>query len=126
VAKLASKSAAVYALARLYAPAHAWPVALLMSTGLTVGTISTQAVLSLGVITKAQFSVLVCAVALSAVVPTAIAQRILTSHPVLETELEVGPVEPAADVEEDDEVPVHRREHPARDAQQPAAQGPDA
>jgi Kef-type K+ transport system membrane component KefB len=109
-AKLASKSAAVYPLARRYTPTYAWPVALLMSTGLTFGTIASQAGLSLGVITKAQFSVLVCVVALSAVIPTAIAQRMLARNPVLEGEIDtVGP--PPAD---DDEVPGHRRQHPAR------------
>jgi len=123
-AKLGSKSAAVYPLARRYAPTHAWPVALLMSTGLTFGTISAQAGLSLGVITQAQFSVLVCAVALSAVVPTAIAQRMLIRHPVVEAEMETQPTgEPVpetvpgdgtaghygAEPGDDDELPVHRR-----------------
>ena len=76
-AKLVTKTAPIYPLARRYAPANAWPVALLMSTGLTFGTIASQAGLSMGLITQAQFSVLVGVVILSAVVPTAIAQRLL-------------------------------------------------
>lgn len=75
--KLAAKTGSVYPLARRYAGRDAWPVALLMSTGLTFGTIASQAGLSMGVITKTQFSVLVCAVVLSAVLPTALAQRLL-------------------------------------------------
>jgi Kef-type K+ transport system membrane component KefB len=117
-AKLASKSAAVFPLARRYAPAHAWPVALLMSTGLTFGTIASQAGLTLGVITKAQFSVLICAIALSAVVPTAIAQRMLARHPVLEAETDNVPIwadAPVVTSAGDDEV-AGRRPDPRIDA----------
>jgi Kef-type K+ transport system membrane component KefB len=113
-AKLASKSAAVFPLARRYAPTHAWPVALLMSTGLTFGTIASQAGLSMGVITKAQFSVLICAIALSAVVPTAIAQRMLIRHPVLEMEEDAETTRTSALVVTsagDDEVPARRLDH---------------
>jgi hypothetical protein len=109
--KLVSKSAAVFPLARKYAPAHAWPVALLMSTGLTFGTIASQAGLSMGVITKAQFSVLICAIALSAVVPTAVAQRMLVRHPVVEAEADELSIEgdaPVAVAAGDDEVPTRR------------------
>jgi Kef-type K+ transport system membrane component KefB len=76
-AKLVTKTVPIYPLARRYAPEQAWPVALLMSTGLTFGTIASQAGLSMGVITQSQFSVLVGVVILSAVVPTAVAQRLL-------------------------------------------------
>jgi Kef-type K+ transport system membrane component KefB len=113
-AKLASKSAAVFPLARRYAPTHAWPVALLMSTGLTFGTIASQAGLSMGVITKAQFSVLICAIALSAVVPTAIAQRMLIRHPVLEMEEDAETTRTSALLVTsagDDEVPARRLDH---------------
>jgi len=49
---------------------------LLMSTaGLTFGTISSLYGLSAGIIDKTQFSLLVTVVVLSAVVPTAIAER---------------------------------------------------
>lgn len=78
--KLLAKTAAVYPLARRHARAEAWPLALLMSTGLTFGTIASQAGLSRGVITPEQFSVLVCVILLSAVVPTAIAQHLLAAR----------------------------------------------
>jgi hypothetical protein len=48
---------------------------LLMSTGLTFGTISSLYGLHAGLIDQAQFSVLVTAVVASAVLPTVIAQR---------------------------------------------------
>ena len=46
-----------------------------MSTGLTFGTISSLYGLNAGIIDKTQFSLLVTVVVLSAVVPTAIAER---------------------------------------------------
>jgi hypothetical protein len=46
-----------------------------MSTGLTFGTISSLYGLNAGIINKTQFSLLVSVVVLSAVVPTAIAER---------------------------------------------------
>jgi sodium/hydrogen exchanger family protein len=114
-AKLAAKTGAVYPLARRYAPHAAWPVALLMSTGLTFGTIASQAGLAMGVITRAQFSVLVCVVVLSAVVPTAAAQALLRRRPV--TDLPPAIREPASGYApgagDDDEVPAHRPPAPA-------------
>jgi Kef-type K+ transport system membrane component KefB len=74
-AKLLLKGAAVYPLARRYARPHAGFTTLLMSTGLTFGTISATFGVTAGIIDEAQFSVLVTVVVLSAVVPTAIAQR---------------------------------------------------
>jgi Kef-type K+ transport system membrane component KefB len=112
VAKLGAKTAAVYPLARHYAPARAWPVSLLMSTGLTFGTIASQTGLSLGVITTAQFSVLVCVVVLSAVVPTAVAQYLFRRRPVTADEGLEGAPEPVtayAPPEDDDETPVRAR-----------------
>ena len=50
-------------------------ITLLMSTGLTFGTISAQYGLSMGIIDRTQFSVLVTVVMLTAIVPTIIAQR---------------------------------------------------
>jgi Kef-type K+ transport system membrane component KefB len=73
--KLAAKSAGVYPLARRWSRPHAGFTTLLMSTGLTFGTISATYGYTAGIITRAQFSVLVCVVVLTAVVPTAIAQR---------------------------------------------------
>jgi len=79
--KLAAKSVAVYPLARRYARPHAGFTTLLMSTGLTFGTISATYGYTAGIITRGQFSVLVCVVVLTAVIPTAIAQRFLAPDP---------------------------------------------
>ncbi len=76
--KLVAKTIAVYPLSRRYAHPHSMFTTLLMSTGLTFGTISATYGLNAGIITRAQFSVLVCVVVLTAVVPTAIAQRFFT------------------------------------------------
>jgi Kef-type K+ transport system membrane component KefB len=80
--KLAAKGAAVWPLARRYANPHAAYTTLLMSTGLTFGTISATYGYSAGIINQAQFSVLVCVVVLTAVLPTAIAQRFFAPKPV--------------------------------------------
>jgi Kef-type K+ transport system membrane component KefB len=73
--KLVAKSAAVYPLARRYARPHAAFTTLLMSTGLTFGTISATYGYTAHIVNRAQFSVLVCVVVLTAILPTAIAQR---------------------------------------------------
>ncbi|MBI4737181.1 MAG: cation:proton antiporter, partial [candidate division NC10 bacterium] len=77
--KLLTKAVAVYPPARRYLPQGATYTTLLMSTGLTFGTISSLYGLNAGILTKDQFSVLVTVVVLSAVVPTWIAQRFF--HP---------------------------------------------
>jgi len=83
--KVACKFVGVYPLARRYMPEHAPYATLLMSTGLTFGTISATYGLNAGIITRAQFSVLVSVVALTAVVPTAVAQRFFSPrHPPVE------------------------------------------
>ena len=46
-----------------------------MSTGLTFGTITSLYGLNAGIIDRTQFSLLIAAVVLSAIVPTVIAQR---------------------------------------------------
>ena len=74
-AKMLPKLAFVYPLARRADPRHAMFSTLLMSTGLTFGTISALYGLNAGIIDKTQFSLLVTVVVLSAVVPTAIAER---------------------------------------------------
>jgi Kef-type K+ transport system membrane component KefB len=76
--KLGAKSAAVFPLARRHMPGAAFYTTLLMSTGLTFGTISSLYGLQAGFIDQTQFSVLVTVVIASAVVPTAIAQRWFT------------------------------------------------
>jgi len=80
VVKLACKGAAVYPLARRWARPHAMFATLLMGTGLTFGTISATYGYTASIITRAQFSVLICVVVVSAVVPTAIAQRLYVPH----------------------------------------------
>ena len=65
----------LFPLARRADPRHATFITLLMSTGLTFGTISSLYGLNAGIIDKTQFSLLVTVVVLSAVVPTAIAER---------------------------------------------------
>jgi Kef-type K+ transport system membrane component KefB len=74
-AKIVPKVAFVLPLARRAAPRHATFATLLMSTGLTFGTISSLYGLNAGIIDRTQFSLLVTVVVLSAVVPTAIAER---------------------------------------------------
>jgi Kef-type K+ transport system membrane component KefB len=75
LAKVGLKFVGVYPAARHYMPEHANYTTLLMSTGLTFGTISATYGLNAGVIDRAQFSVLVTVVVLTAIVPTAVAQR---------------------------------------------------
>jgi Kef-type K+ transport system membrane component KefB len=74
-AKMVPKLAGVYPLARRYAAPHGAFTTLLMSTGLTFGTISSLYGLNAGIIDRTQFSLLITVVILSAIVPTAIAQR---------------------------------------------------
>jgi Kef-type K+ transport system membrane component KefB len=75
VAKILPKFAGVYPLARRYCSPHAAFTTLLMSTGLTFGTITSLYGLQSGIIDRTQFSLLITVVVLSAIVPTAIAQR---------------------------------------------------
>ncbi|MGH2377060.1 MAG: cation:proton antiporter [Candidatus Limnocylindria bacterium] len=75
VVKVALKFAGVMPVALRYLRPHATFTTLLMSTGLTFGTISSLYGLDAGIIDRTQFSVLVSAVIASAIVPTAIAQR---------------------------------------------------
>jgi len=74
-AKMVPKLGFVYPLARRADRRHGTFTTLLMSTGLTFGTISSLYGLNAGIIDKTQFSLLVTVVVLSAVVPTAIAER---------------------------------------------------
>jgi Kef-type K+ transport system membrane component KefB len=73
--KIASKSIGVYPLAHKYVPANSMFTTLLMSTGLTFGTISAMFGLNNGYIDKSQFSLLVTVVVASAIIPTLIAQK---------------------------------------------------
>ena len=73
--KLVPKFVGIYPLARRQMGADAAFATLLMSTGLTFGTIASLYGLSAGIIDRTQFSLLIGVVVLSAIVPTAIAQR---------------------------------------------------
>ena len=75
LAKLVPKLAGVYPLAHRYCRPHAAFTTLLMSTGLTFGTITSLYGLQSGIIDRTQFSLLISVVVFSAIVPTAIAQR---------------------------------------------------
>src|SRR5437763_7521556 len=75
VGKMLPKLAFIYPLAHRADRRHGTFITLLMSTGLTFGTISSLYGLNAGIIDKTQFSLLVTVVVLSAVVPTAIAER---------------------------------------------------
>ncbi len=93
VVKLALKFAGVMPVALRYLRPHATYTTLLMSTGLTFGTISSLYGLNAGIIDRTQFSVLITAVILSAIVPTAIAQRFFSPPLHALTALEVQAVE---------------------------------
>jgi Kef-type K+ transport system membrane component KefB len=75
ITKMVPKVALVYPLARRAAPRHATFTTLLMSTGLTFGTIASLYGLTAGIIDTTQFSLLITVVVLSAVVPTFVAER---------------------------------------------------
>jgi Kef-type K+ transport system membrane component KefB len=88
--KMAPKLAGVYPLARRFAAPHATFTTLLMSTGLTFGTISSLYGLNAHIIDRTQFSLLIAVVVLSAIIPTVIAQRLFQPR------VEVALAEPAS------------------------------
>jgi Kef-type K+ transport system membrane component KefB len=90
-AKMLPKLGLVLPLARRSTPHHAAFTTLLMSTGLTFGTISSLYGLNAGIIDRTQFSLLVSVVVLSAVVPTAIAERWFAPDRRRELERDRGP-----------------------------------
>ena len=73
--KIAGKFIGVYFLAKKFIPNGSLYTTLLMSTGLTFGTISSLFGLQAGIINRVQYSVLVGVVIASAVIPTFIAQK---------------------------------------------------
>jgi Kef-type K+ transport system membrane component KefB len=73
--KILMKFLGVYFLAKKYIPQGTIYTTLLMSTGLTFGTISSLFGLNSGFITQVQYSVLIGVVIASAVIPTFIAQK---------------------------------------------------
>jgi Kef-type K+ transport system membrane component KefB len=96
VAKMTPKLAGVFPLARRYTAPHATFTTLLMSTGLTFGTITSLYGLNAGVIDRTKFSLLIAVVVLSAIVPTAIAQRFFSPRLEL-TEVPGGPIRVASE-----------------------------
>lgn len=92
VVKLITKAAGVFPVSRAFLPREAMYTTLLMSTGLTMGTISSVFGYQAGIIDQGQFSVLVAAVVASAIFPTLLAQRFF--HPVHLLEAMGGEVEP--------------------------------
>lgn len=75
VAKVATKFALVFPPASAWMKNDAMYTTLLMSTGLTFGSIASLYGLENGLIDRTQFSILITVVILSAIVPTLIAQR---------------------------------------------------
>jgi len=75
IVKLIAKTIGVYPFARAFVKRDSIYTTLLMSTGLTFGTISSMFGLQKGYINSTQFSLLVTAVVLSAVIPTLVATR---------------------------------------------------
>jgi Kef-type K+ transport system membrane component KefB len=73
--KIITKFLGVYFLAKKYMPKGSMYTTLLMSTGLTFGTISSLFGLQAGIINQSQYSILVGVVVASAVIPTFIAQK---------------------------------------------------
>ncbi len=78
--KLGTKFLAVYPISRIFIPREAAYTTLLMSTGLTMGTISAVFGYQQGIIDQGQFSVLVAVVVASAILPTFLAQRFFHPH----------------------------------------------
>jgi len=93
--KMVPKLAGVYPLARRSTAPHATFTTLLMSTGLTFGTITSLYGLNAGIIDRTKFSLLIAVVVLSAIVPTAIAQRFFHPH---QTTRRRPPQEPESEV----------------------------
>jgi Kef-type K+ transport system membrane component KefB len=94
--KVLSKILGLYPIVGLYRRERSerWYYTLMMSTGLTFGTISSLYGLSHGIVTQAQYSFLVAVVIASAVVPTLIANfAFLPRHLLREAEIQVSPEE---------------------------------
>jgi Kef-type K+ transport system membrane component KefB len=91
--KIATKFAGVWPVAEHYVRPHAVFTTLLMSTGLTFGTISSLYGLNAGIIDHRQFTILIGAVIGSAVLPTFVAQRWFSPPRRLLTDNEVADLE---------------------------------
>jgi Kef-type K+ transport system membrane component KefB len=101
--KVASKIFGLYPFIRMFRddPKERWFYTLLMSTGLTFGTISALFGLAHGVVTQEQYSYLVAAVIASAVIPTVIAtSAFFPTHLLTHTRVLPGRV-PTSDLSEE-------------------------
>jgi Kef-type K+ transport system membrane component KefB len=109
--KVGAKTIGVWPTARFVGliPREASYATLLMSTGLTFGSISALFGLTHGLIDQSQYTVLVTVVIASAVIPTLIAQTFFHPHHLTGSELEE--VEAAGEI---DVVPSHREATPTR------------
>jgi hypothetical protein len=90
-AKMVPKLGLVLPLARRHVPQHATFTTLLMSTGLTFGTFSSLYGLNAHIIDRTQFSPPITVVVLSAIVPTAVAQRWFSPDVAVETAADQTP-----------------------------------
>jgi glutathione-regulated potassium-efflux system ancillary protein KefC len=93
-----TKVVSVYPVARLFGQPHkdAMYTTLIMSTGLTFGTIASLFGLSHGIIDRSQYSILVAAIIGTAIIPTLIANTFfLPRHLLAPPEPEVAPLRPA-------------------------------
>jgi Kef-type K+ transport system membrane component KefB len=97
LSKLITKCAGVYPVAKSYGSPNkeAMYTTLLMSTGLTFGSISALFGFTHGIIDQSQYTLLILAVIASAVVPTLIANAFFLPHHLLPKPEDVTP--PAAD-----------------------------
>jgi Kef-type K+ transport system membrane component KefB len=80
--KIFSKCAAIVPLTTLFGivPRDGWTIALLMSTGLTFGTVTAFVGLAHGLIDQRQYAILVMSVIASGTIPALVAQRMLRAR----------------------------------------------
>jgi Kef-type K+ transport system membrane component KefB len=100
IVKVGTKIVGVYPVTKFYKSPNkeAMYTTLLMSTGLTFGTISALFGLSRGIIDQGQYSALVAAVIASAVIPTIIANAFYLPHHLLPDSEAEGTPAPDAEV----------------------------
>jgi glutathione-regulated potassium-efflux system ancillary protein KefC len=97
-AKMVTKFIGVYPLTKIFKspPREAMYTTLLMSTGLTFGSISALYGLTHGIVTQRQYSYLIAAVVGSAIVPTLIANAFFLPHHLLRRSDAAGTAAPTA------------------------------
>jgi Kef-type K+ transport system membrane component KefB len=105
--KVGAKFLGVLPVSLRFVRPHAMYTTLLMSTGLTFGTISSLYGLNAGIIGRDQFSILITTVILSAIVPTFIAQRFFSPP--------THALSAGEELEVEDEEFAPRHQHPSPD-----------